>query len=1176
MTIKFKNLTLILILLFTTEKVVADDVTTKSYLDSVWLPRDTVYADNSVKTYSAQEIEMPQITSKSPEASAFQKYGETEANEYTGNPAISIPLYTLSYKGIEMPIALTYDGGGIKVAQEASWVGLGWNLNIGGCINYVVQGGNDQWLGRHGNWEKDYYRVLNSDPADHFKLKSNFCDVPFLGNESENIHEMLQDLKNGQSEWDYYSVNILGRFFLFMKNPYTDKYEIIGDFNETFNIKTLPNNNWEITDINGVIYTFTEKEYSKEQSWGSFVSAWNLTKITNPSGGIIRFEYSDLYSYRTLPNFTQYYNYITDYRIMAASTTVAYPSESGSYAFISNGVWKVEKKYLSSITTDDNSVKISLSISDRDDLQQAQKLNYISITSPLSNKRIKAYKFKYSYFLSCTKGGNYLANPQQKSYNREDIAKWSSQEKYRLKLMAISELDDSDTPLTTSFEYYGAEYGIDSLLPAKSSCAIDFWGYYNGEENLNPYYGYVNNNGYTHGLLPKPTDCYFGNIEKMDAAIPNIDGVNRLAKEKFTKIGTLHKITYPTKGYTIYNFEPHNFYTSMRLPIVSSASKRNGYTVQDFNFVTDANHLGPVPQQLANFTIAEDSWGELELRMQGRSEADLRKMASTGACVRIVRSSPKPTTITYYLRNYYKDYSKLSSQTTVYKIDLPAGNYTLEADLPDILGKWDYKPCPNYICGSLSFFPKEGSVIEDTIIKTTTVGGGLRIKDITNYQADGTLANRTEYDYTVDGVTSGIALIPPLAIRERSFYWSGANSLSSYKELRFCSNLLGNSAYTAATSKGTIGYSSVRKNIYDKNNKLINYTISKYRNVAAKAIFKDYYQFAEYENGNLLARKIYDATGKLCKSITNTYERGFNGIVKCNSYIENILNGDIEGYRQGLYKTNTGIEKLYQLTVYAYFSHWNHLSESIETTYEANGKIEYVSSYGYNPKNHLVSSIETSNTADSVKYKTIFQYPCDIDDEMSKMMSDRYYISPVLKQSNYTNNVLTATKLVNYTALDSSQQMLILPSSEEYALGTATPETRLWYQYNYQGNITGTIKDKLSKTTYLWSYNGAYPIMEIQGASYIEISNWLGNDYVQTLYKKSAPTISDIVEIKSKLAMQRVICKGYLYSPGIGVKLIIAPNGEVTTFDYDNFNRLTSIKDNYGHTIQTYNYNYKK
>ena len=122
MTIKFKNLTLILILLFTTEKVVADDVTTKSYLDSVWLPRDTVYADNSVKTYSAQEIEMPQITPKSPEASAFQKYGETEANEYTGNPAISRPLYTLSYKGIEMPIALTYDGGGIKVAQEASWV----------------------------------------------------------------------------------------------------------------------------------------------------------------------------------------------------------------------------------------------------------------------------------------------------------------------------------------------------------------------------------------------------------------------------------------------------------------------------------------------------------------------------------------------------------------------------------------------------------------------------------------------------------------------------------------------------------------------------------------------------------------------------------------------------------------------------------------------------------------------------------------------------------------------------------------------------------------------------------------------------------------------------------------------------------------------------------------------
>ena len=74
--------------------------------------------DNLPCNYATDEITFPTVTPKSPEASAFQKYGETEINEYTGNPAIFIPLYTLSYKGIEVPLSLTYDGGGIQVSQS--------------------------------------------------------------------------------------------------------------------------------------------------------------------------------------------------------------------------------------------------------------------------------------------------------------------------------------------------------------------------------------------------------------------------------------------------------------------------------------------------------------------------------------------------------------------------------------------------------------------------------------------------------------------------------------------------------------------------------------------------------------------------------------------------------------------------------------------------------------------------------------------------------------------------------------------------------------------------------------------------------------------------------------------------------------------------------------------------
>lgn len=82
---------------------------------------------------------------RTPEASAFMKYGEESVSEYTGTADISVPLYTIKCKDIEIPITLQYDASGIKVEQEASWVGLGWNLMVGGCINYVCAGGHDMY-----------------------------------------------------------------------------------------------------------------------------------------------------------------------------------------------------------------------------------------------------------------------------------------------------------------------------------------------------------------------------------------------------------------------------------------------------------------------------------------------------------------------------------------------------------------------------------------------------------------------------------------------------------------------------------------------------------------------------------------------------------------------------------------------------------------------------------------------------------------------------------------------------------------------------------------------------------------------------------------------------------------------------------------------------------------------
>lgn len=70
-------------------------------------------------------------TPSSPVAASFNVYDEIPVSKYTGIPDISIPLYTIDLGSLQMPISLNYHPAGVRVEAEASWVGLGWSLNVG-------------------------------------------------------------------------------------------------------------------------------------------------------------------------------------------------------------------------------------------------------------------------------------------------------------------------------------------------------------------------------------------------------------------------------------------------------------------------------------------------------------------------------------------------------------------------------------------------------------------------------------------------------------------------------------------------------------------------------------------------------------------------------------------------------------------------------------------------------------------------------------------------------------------------------------------------------------------------------------------------------------------------------------------------------------------------------------
>ncbi len=84
----------------------------------------------------------------SPEATAFEPVDATDmVNLVTGDLSYVLPLLNIPSPEGGYPIALSYHAG-IAIDQEASWVGLGWNINPG-AINRTVNGYPDDWKTAH-------------------------------------------------------------------------------------------------------------------------------------------------------------------------------------------------------------------------------------------------------------------------------------------------------------------------------------------------------------------------------------------------------------------------------------------------------------------------------------------------------------------------------------------------------------------------------------------------------------------------------------------------------------------------------------------------------------------------------------------------------------------------------------------------------------------------------------------------------------------------------------------------------------------------------------------------------------------------------------------------------------------------------------------------------------------
>ncbi len=438
------------------------------------------------------------VTVPSPTAASLGKFGDLPVSLYTGTPDISIPLFTLKGRTLDLPIVLKYHASGIRVEDIGGWAGLGWALEAGGAITRTVHGIVDEKPQGYLNTGNIWYNSSNwPQPVD-----------------ATVISQILQAQVDGDP--DEFFFDFAGGAGQFVMGPISTAGTIEYRAIPSQKIRIQPSGanpitSWVITTGDGTRYTFgaseTTTDYSSGSNWGgdSHVSSWHLTKIQSAGGDSITLYYT-AYTARHRMGF--YREEFSEIQFLQP------PCPPGSNPYLVTNEYEIQAQRLDSIKGATHTVKFTAGSVLRTDAlsplgaQQEPRLDKITVTTPIGTV-LRVFQLEQDYTL----GG-------------------------RLTLKNVYEQDLSGVRLPPySFTYNPL------ALPSRTSFAQDHWGYYNGKTaNTTPIPAIF----HATSLIP-PGDPVF------------YPGSDRSPDAASMQAGVLTRITYPTGGYSEFVYEANEY-----------------------------------------------------------------------------------------------------------------------------------------------------------------------------------------------------------------------------------------------------------------------------------------------------------------------------------------------------------------------------------------------------------------------------------------------------------------------------------------------------------------------------------------------------------------------------------------------------------------------------------------
>jgi len=440
----------------------------------------------------------------SPNAQAFQTYGNTPMALSSGLPSISLPVYQLKCGSLSLPISLDYAYSGMRTLQDAGWVGLGWNLNAGGVVTRIVEGNVDssEWTGYNYGQYNIYDSLFQSTDL------NNFLSYAYT-NFASNSYDMALDVFD--CEFNGYS----GRFFWDNGKAYQPSYN--KDLSVSWPTVTGP---MTITTQDGTTYLFGATETTTDpETWQghkitqTFTSAWFLTRmISADKKDTILFNYTQsTWQQAQMPSAFVYVLGLSGATDLGSADDFATTPS-------------IQTQILQSINFIPGPARTDV-------LGTSPSLAEIDIIDNTTGSISKKNLFAYEYFENSYADDADFQRLKLKRFTNVDLQSAADSQTYVFKY--ISEYD------TICSNCY--------LIPAKGTNGIDHWGYSNG----------ANTNA---TLLPPPSLGFYNPAPPSNNDIPT--GV-RTPNFAWCSVGALDTLVYPTGGFTVFSYGQNTYRTGV-------------------------------------------------------------------------------------------------------------------------------------------------------------------------------------------------------------------------------------------------------------------------------------------------------------------------------------------------------------------------------------------------------------------------------------------------------------------------------------------------------------------------------------------------------------------------------------------------------------------------------------